>query len=59
MGKTFRNEKHVWDDDPGRFEKRFKKTKKRRKKLVKESRNTSKDKILDMWMTRDTDNASV
>lgn len=56
MGKTFRNEKHVWDDDPVRFERR--KKNKKAKAIRKKSRQ-SKDKVLDMWMTRDNNDATV
>jgi len=47
MGKTYRREKNVWDDDPNRFERRVKKSRvaKKAKEHAYQERRRQKNKI--------------
>jgi len=47
MGKTYRREKNVWDDDPNRFERRVKKNRgaQKMKEHAYQERRRQKNKI--------------
>jgi len=51
MGKTYRREKNIWDDDPVRFENRS--SKKAKRKSEKQKREKTKLRVYDYDETRE------